>query len=313
MQKYGIFIIFAPFFKTFFMKRILSVIIFTFCVSVTFSQSLLWKVSENGLHGTSYLYGTIHVQNQKVFNFDGTVLNSLFSCEAFAMEVLMDEVDPKVLRNSMYMPKGKLISKMISAEEFKKLDSLCKKEVGTTAYMMNSIKPFFVMGAIQSAAMSSHEDGETPKEALDMFFLSTAREHGMLCYGVEEYQTQIDAIDAISLKKQVKMLKDAINDYGSEADTSEASNSADELLATYLSFDLERMLELTQDESMPQKFNQVFVIDRNVGMADNFEKIAKEHTVFCAVGAGHLGGAKGVIELLRKKGYTVEPVIFQWK
>lgn len=312
MQKYGIFIIFASFFKTFFMKRILSVIILTFCVSVTFSQSLLWKVSGNGLSGESYLYGTIHIQNQEVFNFDTTVLTSLFSCEAFAMEVLMDEVDPKVLKNSMYMPKGKLISELLTQEEFRKLDSMCKKDLGTTAYMMNTVKPFFVMGAIQAASLSTQEEGEAPEQALDMFLLSTAREHQMLCYGVEEYQTQINAIDAISLKQQVKMLKAAINDIGT-ADTVSGSNSADDLLNTYLSFDLEKMLDLSNDESMPKKFNRIFLIDRNVGMADNFEKIAKGHTLFCAVGAAHLGGPKGVISLLRKKGYTVEPVVFKWK
>jgi uncharacterized protein YbaP (TraB family) len=47
-------------------------------------------------------------------------------------------------------------------------------------------------------------------------------------------------------------------------------------------------------------------------MAKNFVKIAKKQSVFCAVGAAHLPGETGVIELLRKKGYTVEPVIFNW-
>lgn len=312
MQKYGIFITFAPFFKTFFMKRISAIIIFVFCINVTFSQSLLWKVSGNGLQGESYLYGTIHIQNKEVFNFDTTVFTSLFSCDAFAMEVLMDEIDPKVLKNGMYMSKGKLISNMLTETEFKKLDSMCKKDLGTTAYMMNTVKPFFVMGAIQAASLSTQEEGEAPEQALDMFLLSTAREHQMLCYGVEEYQTQINAIDAISLKQQIRMLKETIN--GNEAaDTTSESDSADQLLSTYLSFDLEKMLDLSNDESMPAKFNRIFLIDRNVGMADNFEKIAKEHTLFCAVGAAHLGGPKGVISLLRKKGYTVEPVLFKWK
>ena len=82
------------------------------------SQSLLWKVSGNGLDKPSYLYGSIHIQDNRVFSFDTTVITTLLSCEAFAMEILMDEIDPKTLKNSMYMPKGKLLSDMMSTEDF---------------------------------------------------------------------------------------------------------------------------------------------------------------------------------------------------
>jgi hypothetical protein len=47
-------------------------------------------------------------------------------------------------------------------------------------------------------------------------------------------------------------------------------------------------------------------------MAKRFVEIAKKQTLFCAVGCAHLAGDKGVIALLRKKGYTVEPVAFSW-
>ena len=53
--------------------------------------------------------------------------------------------------------------------------------------------------------------------------------------------------------------------------------------------------------------------NRNKTMAKQFSKISKDQTLFCAVGAAHLVGDKGVLALLRKKGYTVEPVVFKWK
>ena len=286
------------------MKRILFTLALVITVAFSSAQALLWKVSGNGMQSPSYLYGSIHIQDQRVFSFDTTVLTALYSCDAFAMEILMDEIDPKELKSAMYMPKGKLLSEMMPAEDFAKLDSLCKKKIHVSAYLMNTTKPFFVMSALQSSSFSQDQE-----EALDLFFLKKAREAGKLCYGVEKYQTQVDAIDAIKLKEQVKMLTESIND--TSADTGDDQMLG--LLNAYLGFELDSLLALSDDASMPKKFNKVFLIDRNVGMANNFEKIAREHSLFCAVGAAHLGGPKGVISLLRRKGYTVEPVPFQWK
>ena len=55
---------------------------------------------------------------------------------------------------------------------------------------------------------------------------------------------------------------------------------------------------------------RVLLYDRNVKMADSFERFATEQSLFAAVGAGHLGGKKGVLRLLKKKGYSVQPVFY---
>ena len=271
------------------MKKLFFTIILISLVLTSFPQSLLWKVTGKDLKEPSYLYGSIHIQDQRVFAFDTTVLTVLYSCDAFAMEILMDELDPQEVKES----------------DFHKLDSICKKKVGTTAYLFNAMKPFFVMSLLQQSEFSQDQE-----DALDVFFLKKAREANKLCYGVETYSTQMGAIDAIKLKEQVAMLLQAIND---TTTTDSGESMTDGLLDAYLSFNLDTMLVMSNDPSMPKKFNKIFLVDRNVGMANNFEKIALEHNLFCVVGAAHLGGDKGVIALLRKKGYTVEPVKFEWK
>lgn len=288
-------------------KLILSLAILSF-ISALQAQSLLWKVSGKDLQSPSYVYGTIHIQDARVFSFDTTVVyGAMAACDAFAMEILLDEIDPREMRNAMYMPKGKVLSKMMSKEDFAILDSICKKEVGVTAYMLNTMKPFFLSSAISQSKLAKDQE-----DALDLFFLKRSRANGKSCYGVEEYSTQIDAIDAIKLKEQVKMLVESLHANKAD-DTTSTSTEFDELLQAYLSFNFEKMLELSNDPSMPKKFNKVFLIDRNVGMADNFVKIARGQSLFCAVGAAHLAGEKGVLSLLRKKGYTVEPVLFEWR
>ena len=288
------------------MKKLLLSFLLAFFVTLSFSQSLLWKVTGGDLKEPSYFYGSIHIQDARVFAFDSVVvLGTLQSCDAFAMEILMDEIDPKAIKHSQYMKKGKMLSKMMKPADFAKLDSVCKVKLGASAYFVNTIKPFFLSSALQQADMAKDKE-----DALDVYFLKKARAAGKKCYGVEQYQDQIAAIDAISLKDQIKMLVESLDD--NEADSNSAQSQFDELLEAYLTYNFDKMLELSADESLPKKFNKVFLIDRNVGMADHFAEIARTQSLFCVVGAAHLAGEKGVPALLRKKGYTVEPVLFQF-
>jgi uncharacterized protein len=166
------------------------------------------------------------------------------------------------------------------------------------------MKPFFLSSQLMQ--MNIEQDMEL---ALDLHFLKLARDANKSCYGVEEFSDQINAIDAITYQEQAQMLYQGLTDTAGNSDL----NKLDEMLFTYMEFDLENMLVMTNDTSLPAAFNKAFLIDRNVGMAKHFVKIAKKQSLFCAVGAAHLPGETGVLALLRKKGYTVEPVIFTWR
>lgn len=284
------------------MRKFLSLTFFIGIVSAISAQSLLWKVTGKDIASPSYLYGTFHIQDDRVFSFDSTVWKAYNSCEAFAGELLFDDIDMKAVRQSMMLPKGQTISDMLSKEDFAILDSICKAKLGASAIFLNTMKPFFLVTSIQQ--MDFNHDQE---EALDMFFQKQAQQQGKSCYGLEKYIDQINALDAIPLKDQVNMMVQFLHD------TSEvAADENDKLIQTYLAFELDSLVEMTQDTSLPPQFGNILVDKRNVTMAKGFQKIAKKERLFCAVGAAHLGGKKGIIALLRKKGYTVEPVLFQW-
>ena len=136
-----------------------------------------------------------------------------------------------------------------------------------------------------------------------------ARDAGKKCFGVEQFEDQINAIDAISLEDQAQMLFEGLTDTSGNQDV----EKLDEMLVEYMNFNLDVMFDMTNDTALPAEFNKAFLIDRNVGMVKHFIEIANKYSLFCAVGAAHLPGETGVLELLRKKGYTVEPVIFTWK
>ncbi len=263
----------------------------------------MWKVSGKNLKSPSYLYGTIHIQDKRVFSFDETVSNAFNSCDAFAMEILMDEIEHDDIMDAMLM-KDNSLDKLLSKEEYHILDSVVKEMTGSGIFIYNKMKPFFLSSQLMQ--MNIEQDME---QALDLYFLKMARDSGKECFGVEKFSDQIRAVDAISLEDQADMLYEGIIDTTGNDD----AGKMDEMLEAYMSFDLESIFEMTNDTSLPAEFNKAFLIDRNVGMAKHFVKIAKKQTLFCAVGAAHLPGETGVIALLRKKGYTVEPVVFSWQ
>ena len=142
---------------------------------------------------------------------------------------------------------------------------------------------------------------------MDLFFLQQARNRGMYCYGLEEYMDQIKATDAISIDDQLKILRQTLHE------TADVAASFDSLVLAYLAFDMTMISQMLTDSTLPDNFDKVLVEKRNKTMYKGFHKLTKKQRVFCAVGAAHLPGDKGLLELLRKKGYTVEPVAFEWK
>lgn len=283
------------------MKKLLFTFGLTFLVLSGFAQSLLWRVSGSDILSPSYLYGTIHIQDSRVFAFDSTVWRCFQSCEALAVELLLDELDYGTVREQMLLPKDKTIAQMLPKEDFALLDSLCKAKLGASALFFSKMKPFFLSSALQQADIPQQEP-----LPLDLFLLQQARNRGMQCYGLEDYMEQIKATDAISLDDQLKILQQMLHD------TSDMAAGFDSLVIAYLNFDLGVISEMLRDTLLPDNFNQVLVEKRNVTMFKGFRKLAKKQHVFCAVGTAHLTGEKGLIALLRKKGYVVEPVTMGW-
>jgi len=259
-------------------------------------QSLLWKISGKDIKEPSYLFGTIHITDKRVFSFDSTVYRALDACDALALEMVMDELKKEDIEKHMLLKKGTL-KEFFTEEEWKKLDAGFKQKTGGSILPYMKMKPFFVYSQLLQSGMSK----DMP-EALDLFLLKKYRSEKKPVLGIEVLGDQIGAIDQITLKEQGQMLLKALED------TSKDGGSFDELIEVYLKQDLGKMLEMMKDSTLPEKFNQAFLVGRNVKMADNIAKYSKKQKTFNAIGAAHLPGEKGVIALLRKKGYTVEPV-----
>ena len=280
------------------MRRIIFMLLIMLS-NLTNSQSLLWKITGKGLKEPSYLYGTIHIQDKRAFEFDDTVLTILKSCKAYAMELNPENINPEELKKFMIMKKYTL-KDLLSSEEYNKLDKYLKEKTGSGVFIFNKTKPFFIQSQLMQMSMQKDMD-----KALDLYFLNLAKENNMEILGIEKLKEQLEAVDKISLKEQAKMLMESLND------TSNAK--FEKLLNAYRLADLNKLSELMKDTSLPQNFEEAFLIKRNKRMAKRISKFIKKQSTFNAIGAAHLPGEKGVINLLRKKGYKVEAIPFSFK
>ena len=133
-------------------------------------NSLLWEITGNGLKKPSYLYGTIHIQDKRVYSFDNTVNEIFNSCEAYAMEVILDEIDPLEVQDVFQMKKTTLKS-LLDEDMYAKLQVILQEKIHIPIGILEKTKPMFV--ASQLAQYYEHKD---MPYALDMHFLSLARE-----------------------------------------------------------------------------------------------------------------------------------------
>ena len=65
---------------------------------------------------------------------------------------------------------------------------------------------------------------------------------------------------------------------------------------------------LGKSEFGSEKYDNLLLNNRNKKWVKELDTIMKKESVFVAVGAGHLVGEQGLINLLKKQGYTVKPL-----
>lgn len=283
------------------MKKLLLLSLSAFFTFSAFSQSLLWEITGKGIKHPSYLYGTIHIQDKRVFSYDKIVEDKINECKAYAMEILMDDVKPEVAQAAVIM-ENQSLDKLLSKEDYTLLDSVFKAKTGTGIALYKKMKPFFIMSQLMQSDMN--QDMEL---ALDLHFLDIAKKNGKKTLGIEDFEDQIGAVDKLPLEAQCEMLMESIKNPSDESD------KFDEMLAAYLNAELTTLMILINDTTMPAVFNDEFIVKRNIKMANNIAKFAKKQSSFCAIGAAHLPGSDGVIELLRSKGLEVKPVLFKFQ
>ncbi len=265
-------------------------------------NSLFWKITGNGIKHPSYLYGTMHTADARVFAFGDSVLPYFAQTKAYAMELDPKQGFDMSIITKLMMGRGYSLKTMLPAKEYALLDSLVKKQIGYSVGVFDNVAPVFTMTIIEAGAMELSDSSIAGnKEVLDLYFYKLAKQKKKKIIGIETVDEQLSALNSLNYQEQADLLL-------KELQSMHDSKEMPDVLQYYLDQNLDSLATNDADAMMPEKFYKALVTVRNVRMADRIADFIQKQSVFVAVGALHLPKADGVIALLRQKGFTVEPI-----
>jgi uncharacterized protein YbaP (TraB family) len=277
-------------------------LIFSFDTSAQY-QSLCWRISGNGLKSPSYIYGTMHVSDRRVFDFGDKTMKAFTGSKAYAMELdPVKAISPATL-TKMMMTGGNKISTLIPDSDFHFLDSIVAPSTGVGMVMFNTMEPIIVSALLEEfgMGMSATDTASNMDEEMDLYFYKNAQKEKKQIIGIETVDEQITALHSLNYQEQADLLIQSIEEIKKGP-----KNSDHDLMKYYMAQNLDSLYAMSDDQQMPPKLYRAMITDRNVRMADRIDTFIHERSTFIAIGALHLPGPGGVIDLLRKKGYTVE-------
>jgi uncharacterized protein YbaP (TraB family) len=259
-----------------------------------YPSTLLWKISGKNLTRSSYLYGTMHVQDRRLFYFGDSLYQALEKTEGFAMEINPDEMMDSLYKSLEKKDTSALLKKMLNESDYKRIAKKLEKKLKIPADKITA-KTLADEKRRWNYAATKKDDMPT---IMDLYLFSIARKQGKQVSGIEDLADQFSIVDELGNFKIDDFIKD---------DTAKRMNYLEEMKQTYLKRDLSTINDMVNG-SLNNEFKDLFLIKRNIKMASRMDSISGLRSSFFAIGAAHLPGEEGVINLLRAKGYTVEPV-----
>ncbi|MDV7696443.1 TraB/GumN family protein [Chryseobacterium soli] len=259
------------------------------------NKSLLWEVSGNGISKPSYIMGTFHMICSKDFEIKPKVTKALENSDNLILEINYTDANEMAAMQKMLSSDQK-ISDKLSPKEAKELDAILS-EYGTTLQNVNSYSPHALYSLISTKAIPCPQ---TEVKMYEIELLKKALQNKKHIGALEKVDDQSHAIGgAYTLKDAISQLKMG-NEY---------AIVAQKMVESFKKEDLQTLDRLVKDKRFMNKDQEkIMLTDRNKSWAEKMPEIMKNQSSFFAVGSAHLLGDNGLINLLRTKGYTVNPV-----
>lgn len=261
-------------------------------------NSLLWKISGQGIDKPSYLFGTIHLMCPQDIKITDAMQAAIANSEQMVMELDMDE--PGMMQNMMAsstMQDGTTLKSLMSDEDYQLLEKFMMDSIGAPLQPMATMKPMLLSTIVMLPVLKCQPG------SYELSLVSAAQDQDIEILGLETVADQVAIFDAIPLEEQSDYLVKSIREYEKTAE--ETRN----MIRLYREENVSQLYQIIHENMAEMEGGEdALLTDRNQKWIPMMEEMAAKKATFFAVGAGHLGGPEGVITLLRKAGYQVEAV-----
>jgi uncharacterized protein len=282
------------------MKSFFFLVFFTFSFLLSAQiakESLLWEIRNPSNNQISYLFGTMHIMDQESFFFPKKLGVLLSKSEALCMEI-------SSINNNNLSPTQLILEKGSFNDFFseKELDTI--HQWASEYLLMNvkqfdenfkQVKPFLVLQFILQNSLP--ENTKSQESELE----NKAKLKDIELLGLETIDQQLKLFDDLTSFEQKNMILDALRN------KDKAKLEFKELEELYLLQNLDSLYSFIQkDNSLPN--SRIFLEERNIRWISLIKNMMSKQKVFFAVGAAHLAGPEGLIELLIKEGYQLSAI-----
>jgi uncharacterized protein len=265
-------------------------------------NTLLWRVSGNGLSQPSYIFGTIHMICADDIELSDSLKAAIRTSSQVYLELDLDNImEMMSVVNKMKMKGDTTLKDLLTADEYTKVKSFFSTQKGMLPFaMLEKYKPLLAASTLMQASLQCEN-----AQAMEQLIMKEAKYHKKTIKGLESMAYQLSIFDSIPYIMQAKQLYSYVDNYGNKLD----NNEFEELTTAYREQKLDKLEELTKkDEFGMERFTEILLYNRNEAWVKKLNTLFAKSPLVVAVGAGHLPGERGLLNLLRLAGYKVEPV-----
>ena len=300
------------------MKKIFLSLILAIVSTVVCNAQLLYKISHKNLEKPSYIVGTYHLAPATFIDSIPGAKAALEAVDVVCGEVVMSEMESrenqKKVQAAIILPDGKSLTDVFTADEMQRLNAYMDKLLGMNLdnpilkSQMGKMTPMALSTQLQLVQYMKLTPNFNPMKLIDAHFQNVAKKAGKSVAGLETVDFQIEILyKGTTIERQKQQLLCMVDNDEYYA------LQMKELSAAFFAQDMQALLDVTekkmgnQCDTTPQE-EEALIYGRNAAWAGKMPAMMGKASTLFVVGAAHLPGEKGVLELLKAKGYTVEAV-----
>jgi uncharacterized protein len=267
----------------------------------TADKSLLWEVTGKDLTKPVFIYGTMHLLCESDAVLSDNLKKVIAAADEIYFEIDMDDIGQLLSGFTLgKMKDDTTISQLLSEDEYQRIEHFFSQNgLGVQLKMFNHMQPMLVSSLVYQAILPCDQT-----DGIEMNIMKVAKQNTKEIKGLETTAFQVSLIDQIPYHQQAQELLYSIDSISS------TKLENDEMTRIYKEQDIDKLLDysLKTDAGTTEEVQDVMINQRNKNWAEQFPNITKNKTLLIAVGAGHLGGKQGLVNLLKEKGYNLRAV-----
>ena len=265
------------------------------------SNTLLWEVSGNGINKPSYFLGTMHLMCAEDAVLTEATKKIIKQVKNIYLEVDLDNAGELLsgVMDVINMRKENLDEVLPEAEYLRVKDFFEKHQPAVPFSIIEKQHPLMISSSLYEMFLTCEK-----KNGVELMIVNEAYAQKKEIKGLETVAFQLSIFNKIPYDEQANELVKTID----SIDKHKALLG--EMLQVYKEQDIQKLYTITTtEEAGTSAYLEILLDNRNENWVKQFDTLAKDESILFAVGAAHLGGEKGVINLLKKKGYTLRPLM----